>query len=124
MKYRAILIPALGLVFLVIAVLSLSENILSPYVSFATARDRGGSYVQIIGTLDRTNPVVHGEGEFSFRLIETGGEKIDVIHRGVRPQNFEHADQVVLLGSYDISRGIFEADKVLVKCPSKYRSKK
>jgi cytochrome c-type biogenesis protein CcmE len=124
MKYRAILIPVLGLLFLVIAVLSLSENILSPYVPFATARDRGGSYVQIIGTLDSTSPVIHGEGEFSFRIAENGGAKMDVIHRGVKPQNFEHADQIVLLGSYNISRGIFEADKLLVKCPSKYRSEK
>lgn len=124
MKYRAILIPILGLLFLVIAVLSLSENILSPYVPFATARVRGGSYVQIIGKLDTSHPVIHREDQFSFRISETGGAKMDVIHRGVKPQNFEHADQIVLLGSYDPARGVFDADKLLVKCPSKYRSKK
>ena len=120
MKYRAILIPAIGMIFLVIAVLSLSENILSPYVPFDTARERSGSYVQIIGALDATRPVKHGEGEFSFRIIEAEGETMEIVHRGSKPQNFEHADQVVLLGSYNSDLGVFEADKVLVKCPSKY----
>lgn len=124
MKYRAILIPVLGLLFLVIAVLSLSENILSPYVPFATARERGGAYVQIIGKLDKKSPVIHGEGEFTFRITENGGATMNAIYRGAKPQNFEHADQIVLLGTYNTARGVFEADKLLVKCPSKYSTKK
>jgi len=45
-------------------------------------------------------------------------------HLGPKPLNFEHADQIVLLGKYSPERDIFEADRVLVKCPSKYRSRK
>ncbi len=122
MKYRVILIPALGLVFLVIAVLSLSKNILSPYVPLDTARARAGSYVQIIGTFDRSVRIVHDDGKFSFRLVDANGATMDVEHGGPVPQNFEHAEQVVLLGAFNSDRGIFEAEKVLVKCPSKYRS--
>jgi len=41
-------------------------------------------------------------------------------YSGVKPLNFEHAKQVVALGKYNKSDKIFEADKILVKCPSKY----
>jgi cytochrome c-type biogenesis protein CcmE len=124
MKYRNIIIFLVGLGLLVAAVFSLSENILSPYVPFNEAMSSPGKYVQVIGRLDKSAPVVHREGEYSFTVIDKDGTKMSVTHRGVKPQNFEHTDQVVILGTYAAGEKLFEAEKVLVKCPSKYRSKK
>jgi cytochrome c-type biogenesis protein CcmE len=121
MKYRNIIIFIVGLGLLVAAVFSLSDNILSPYVPFAEAKSRPGSYVQVIGSLDRSAPVMHGEGEFTFMMKDKDGSSIKALYRGIKPQNFEHADQVVLLGRYDAGHALFVADKLLVKCPSKYR---
>ncbi len=82
-----------------------------------------GKYVQIIGRLDKSAPVVHREGEYGFMVIDKDGTKMSVTNRGTKPQNFEQAEQVVMLGKYRADGKLFEADKVLVKCPSKYRSK-
>jgi cytochrome c-type biogenesis protein CcmE len=42
-----------------------------------------------------------------------------VEYSGTKPGNFEQADKVVLIGRYQ--NGIFSADQLLVKCPSKYQ---
>lgn len=124
-KHRTVIIVAVGLAFLAVAVLfalfSSGDDILSPYVPFKEARSSSGRYVQVIGSLDRTVPVKHTEGSYTFRLVDKDGTKMDVIHHGTKPQNFEHTEQVVLLGRYTSKGGLFEAEKVLVKCPSKYR---
>jgi len=123
MKYRNIIIFIIALGLLVAAVFSLSEDILSPYVPFSEAVSGPGKYVQVIGRLDKSLPVIHREGKYSFTLIDKDGTKMSATHRGTKPQNFEHTDQVVMLGRYRTGDNLFEADKVLVKCPSKYRSK-
>lgn len=124
-KYRTGIIFAIGIAFLAVAIFfalfSSGDDILSPYVQFKEAKSNNGGYVQVIGSLDRSVPVKHSEGAFTFRLVDREGTIMDVIHHGTRPQNFEHTEQVVLLGRYAAESGMFEADKVLVKCPSKYR---
>ncbi|OHD63761.1 MAG: hypothetical protein A2176_14595 [Spirochaetes bacterium RBG_13_51_14] len=123
MKHRNVIIFIVGLALLVVAIFSLSENILSPYVPFTEAKAGGGKYVQVIGNLDKTVPVVHREGGFTFTVTDKDGSKMKVLHRGTKPQNFEHTEQIVLLGKYRPDVDIFEADRILVKCPSKYRRK-
>jgi cytochrome c-type biogenesis protein CcmE len=123
MKFRNIIIFIAGLALLVAAIFSLSDDILSPYVPFREAKSSPGKYVQVIGILDKSAPVVHGEDGFTFTIIDKDGSKMKVIHRGPEPQNFQHTDQVVILGKYQTEGGIFNADKVLVKCPSKYSKK-
>jgi len=124
MKYRTVIIFIVGLVMLTLAVILLTDNIVSPYVTFAHAKKDYGTYVQVIGRLNRSVPIRHGPDSFSFTLIDKEGTSMRAVHRGPKPLNFEHADQVVLIGTYSPERDIFEADRVLVKCPSKYRSRK
>lgn len=124
-NYRNVIIIAVGFAFLAVAVFfgffSSSDDILSPYVPFREARSLPDRYVQVIGALDRSVPVSHSEGSYTFTLIDGDGTKMSAVHRGTKPQNFEHTEQVVLKGRYKAESGLFEADKVLVKCPSKYR---
>jgi cytochrome c-type biogenesis protein CcmE len=42
-----------------------------------------------------------------------------VHYNGVKPGNFEEAVQIVAVGTYH--QGVFEAEQLLVKCPSKYQ---
>jgi len=124
-RYRTVIIAVVGIAFLTVAILfalfSSGGDILSPYVPFKEAKAGNGRYVQVIGSLDRSVPVRHTEGAFSFTLVDREGTHMGVVHHGTKPQNFEHTEQVVLLGRYSSQTGLFEADKVLVKCPSKYR---
>ncbi len=121
MKNKKILIFAAALVLLVIAILSLSDDLFSPYVTFQYAQQHPGKYVQLIGKREKTAAVKHETAGFGFILNDDKGNKLDVFHNGVKPANFEHTEQVVVLGKFSAGKKIFEADKVLVKCPSKYQ---
>jgi cytochrome c-type biogenesis protein CcmE len=92
---------------------------LTPYVTFAQARATQDA-VQVAGKL------VHGSaaydessGTLSFLLEDERGDRMKVRFAGQKPGNFEEATQIVAIGRF--SEGIFVAEKLLVKCPSKYQ---
>lgn len=103
------------------AIFALSDDMLSPYVTFSEAKASQGKYVQIIGKLDKNSKIVQAEKGYTFVMKEDSGDSIKVDHQDVRPLNFEHAEQVVILGRYQKEGDTFHAEKVLVKCPSKYK---
>ena len=92
-------------------------------MSFKEAKERSGQYVQVIGKSDKNQKISFVDGYFAFSMIEETGEQMNIKFKGAKPLNFEHAEQVVVLGKYDSGTKIFMADKLLVKCPSKYKKK-
>lgn len=46
-------------------------------------------------------------------------DSLPVVYNGIIPDNFEVGREVVVYGKYDRD-GIFSADSILTKCPSKY----
>jgi cytochrome c-type biogenesis protein CcmE len=52
-------------------------------------------------------------------IEEEGLKQIKVSYQGVKPGNFDQATEIVAIGEYQ--QGVFEADQLLVKCPSKYQ---
>ena len=46
---------------------------------------------------------------------------VEVVYIRPKPANFEHAVGLVAIGRYDMTKGVFLADDMLVKCPSKYQ---
>lgn len=124
MKSKRIAVFIAALVLLVVAIIAMSDDLFSPYVSFQYAEKHPGKYVQVIGKRAHGSEVTHSESGFTFTLADDKGGKLSVSHSGVKPQNFEHTEQVVVLGKFSAEKKIFEADKVLVKCPSKYEKGK
>jgi cytochrome c-type biogenesis protein CcmE len=51
--------------------------------------------------------------------VDEDGNTMTVHYDGVKPGNFEEAVQIVAVGSY--RDGVFHAEQLLVKCPSKYQ---
>jgi len=51
--------------------------------------------------------------------ITEAGENLPVVYKGVVPDAFRIGNDVVVEGYLD-SEGIFQANTILVKCPSKY----
>jgi cytochrome c-type biogenesis protein CcmE len=92
---------------------------LTPYRTFAEARETGG-YVQVNGTLPDPEGTTSNEGILRFDLQDENGEVMPIAYRGVKPANFEQATSVVAIGQY--KEGAFQADQLLVKCPSKYQA--
>lgn len=100
---------------------SFREN-LTPYVTFREARELDRN-LQVAGTLVKGSTRYEQEaGALDFILEEEGtGETLPVRYLGVKPGNFEDALSIVALGRWSAEAGRFEADQLLVKCPSKYQ---
>lgn len=64
--------------------------------------------------------IVREEGSFlvTFTIAE-GGETLSVTYNGVAPDTFKDDAEVVVEGRLSDS-GVFQADTLLAKCPSKY----
>jgi cytochrome c-type biogenesis protein CcmE len=120
-RNKKIIIFIAAIILFVIAILSISDEIFSPYVTFKYAKENPTKYVQIIGKRAKDSRVLHDSTGFSFTLADDKGDELKIFHSGVKPQNFEHAEQIVILGKYESEKNLFEADKVLTKCPSKYQ---
>ena len=93
---------------------------MTPYVSFDDAR-RASGMVQVNGVLADKNYVLKQDEQYlEFKLKDSRGEVMNVEYRGVVPGNFDQAKSIVAIGRYTNHR--FEADQLLVKCPSKYQA--
>jgi cytochrome c-type biogenesis protein CcmE len=114
---------ALALGLLVIAVgigVTSFKKSVTPYISFQEAR-RASGLVQVNGTLADKQYVLKQESQYlSFRLKDDKGEVMPVEYKGVIPGNFDQATSIVAIGRYQ--DGTFQAEQLLVKCPSKYQA--
>ena len=93
-------------------------NSISTYVNFIDAEDRTTSHV--IGTWENSEP--HGFSmetmQFSFHMKDQDGNVRRVVYPRPRPNNFEQATQLVVIG--EMRNNVFHANEMLMKCPSKY----
>jgi len=95
------------------------QKTLTPYLSFDEARKSTG-VVQVMGGLDKESDRYDtGREELSFDLVDPAGHRMPVTYRGIRPGNFKDAISIVAIGRFQDGR--IEAEKLLVKCPSKYQ---
>lgn len=99
------------------------KQTLTPYVSFSDAQ-KVERTVQVAGGLvknswsyDDATKSLH----FTLKQTEGSGETIRVRYNGVKPGNFEDAISIVAIGRYDQASQELVANKLLVKCPSKYQ---
>ncbi len=60
---------------------------------------------------------------FSFRMKDDAGNVRTVHYANPKPANFEDAEQVVIEGQPGTD-GVFVADNIIVKCPSKYNDQR
>jgi len=55
--------------------------------------------------------------------IEDGTGQLPISYRGPKPDMLVDAVEAVVIGKYDTANQVFEADELLMKCPSKYEEK-
>lgn len=95
------------------------QKTLTPYLTFDEARKARG-VVQVMGSLDKQSDRYDTtRQELSFDLLDSGGRRMPVVYQGIKPGNFKDAISIVAIGRYQ--KGRIEAEKLLVKCPSKYQ---
>jgi cytochrome c-type biogenesis protein CcmE len=109
---------AIGIVFVALGVTSFRST-LTPYVSFDVAQKTRGT-VQVMGKLENgSDRYDQTRQELLFTLVDDHARSMPVVYRGIKPANFKDAISIVAIGRYEA--GSIRADKLLVKCPSKYQ---
>jgi cytochrome c-type biogenesis protein CcmE len=113
-----------GVLLLAFAGFSLSsfKQTLTPYVSYTQARE-ASRVVQVAGALEKGSSSYEDARDFLYFTIQDPKthENLRVRYKGLKPANFEDAISIVAIGQYDEGSKEFEANKLLVKCPSKYQ---
>ena len=120
---RKILLIVLIVIFVGYAGWNLSESV-TPYVSIAEA-EASTSNVQVKGLLDKSVVPQQLDNEFHFVIRdEDNGQTMTVKYNGTKPDQFDSAYHVVAIGKYNADDEAFHANKLLIKCPSKYENQK
>jgi cytochrome c-type biogenesis protein CcmE len=94
----------------------------STYGSFSEAQETQKE-LHVVGKLVKNKEMVYNPevdaNYFSFYMIDNKGKECKVEFTGTKPQDFERSEQIVLTGQ--MNNGRFQANKILMKCPSKYK---
>jgi len=107
----------------------------SKYVDFEEAQelsvDSPEEKVHVVGKLKKNrfgeiegmnyNPAVD-PNYFEFVITDNKNREERVVYLSPKPQDFEKSEQIVIIGGFHGKT--FKADKILMKCPSKYENKK
>jgi len=102
----------------------------STYVTFGEAQEMAkngnNSKIHIVGELTKNES---GEAvgikpsedklSFSFDMVDENNKLQKVFYRDPMPADFLRSEKVVVVGSF--KNDAFIADKILMKCPSKYQ---
>jgi cytochrome c-type biogenesis protein CcmE len=93
---------------------------MTPYVSFTEAKASRRT-VQVMGALQKGSTKYDQDKKtLNFTLVDPKTQDaIPVSYTDVKPANFEDAISIVAIGRYENEK--FAAEKLLVKCPSKYQ---
>jgi cytochrome c-type biogenesis protein CcmE len=96
----------------------------SSYANFNEAKANVDEEVHVAGTLVKTKPMDYkpevDPNSFSFYMKDKVGNEQRVILKKSKPQDFERAEQLVIIGC--MKGNDFVATDVLMKCPSKYNN--
>lgn len=124
-------IIGLGIIAIAIVIIMTSIGDASSYENFNTAwemkEDGEDKSIHVVGQLkkDETGQVTgidvrEDKVSFTFLLVDNEGTEQKVFYNEPVPADFQRSEQVVVIGSYR-DKEIFVADKILMKCPSKYQ---
>ena len=121
----------LGVIAIAIVIIMSSIGDASSYENFATAlemkQNGEDKAIHVVGKLKKDSSgevqgieVREDKTSFTFLLVDTEGTEQKVFYNQPVPADFQRSEQVVVIGSYR-DKEIFVADKILMKCPSKYQ---
>jgi cytochrome c-type biogenesis protein CcmE len=119
MKKRHLIGIGIIAIFIIFSAASFKSS-LTPYVTFAQAEKMSGS-VQVRGVLVSEQVVLTDDGKgIKFKLRDEKGQEAVIVYKGSKPDGLEQAASIVAIVKYQNNQ--FTAEKLLVKCPSKYQS--
>jgi len=132
MKIKPLHLAGLLAIAVGIAIIISTSGDASSYVCFAEAKglakDGDDGKVHVVGQLLKLpdgkiegmkyDPTID-PNFFRFLLVDEKKETQEVFYFKPKPADFERSEKIVVVGA--MKDGHFEADKILMKCPSKYQ---
>ena len=115
-----------SIVLIVIIAIALSMILViytdsSTYSTFTEAKEKK-TELYVVGKLNKEKALhydpIKDANHFSFYMYDNDSTECEVIFRGSKPQDIERSEQIVLTGKME--GNVFHANKILMKCPSKY----
>ena len=81
-----------------------------------------GSLIRVTGKLLPESYVRLNDSPIAEFMLTDGVENVEAMHSGVLPDLFfNERSEIILEGTYSAS-GVFDSERIIVKCPSKYES--
>ncbi|MBD3409173.1 MAG: cytochrome c maturation protein CcmE [Ignavibacteriales bacterium] len=120
MQSKYIVGGAIVVVFFVAMGFLLTQSSVGYEENFTVVKETGEA-VRATGAWVREKSYFIENERFTFYIVDAFGEEMKVEYDGGMPPNFESSTSVVVTGRYE--DGVFKADNILTKCPSKYEEK-
>jgi cytochrome c-type biogenesis protein CcmE len=122
MKSGTIILLVAIAIFTAVLAVSFSGSS-STYTTFSDAK-KSGSTVHIVGSWVNREQANYDatQDAFTFFLQDTLGAIQQVLYRDPKPNDFEKAEKIVVIGKFEQPE-VFTAEKIVMKCPSKYGDK-
>ncbi len=100
----------------------------SYFVTIAQMRDKAD---EMVGKSLKVSGKIVGKSvawdsqkiQLTFEIRDDKGRTVPIIYNGIKPDNFEDGKEALLEGRLGPD-GVFTAQSLLVKCPSKYEAEK
>jgi cytochrome c-type biogenesis protein CcmE len=116
-----------------VAIIISTSNDASTYVTFEQAYQMASNgnkaNIHVVGDLKKNDDglvlgIKSGEDlvSFSFTMVDENNTEQVVYYNQPMPQDFTRSEKIVVIGSYSGDK--FIAEKILLKCPSKYQEQK
>lgn len=114
----------IGLILIAVAIAAIIgfSSDYTSYENFSKAYENEGKVYNIVGELTSTEDFeydpLNDPNKFIFQMVDNEGKTSKVLYSAPKPQDFERSEQIVVTGK--AKDDVFIADKILMKCPSKY----
>lgn len=114
----AILIAAVALGFIFSTVSSTST-----YGNFTEAFNNLDEKYTVVGFINKEEAIESQPNLLKFTMYDKDSLQRMVYLNQTKPHDFERAESIVITGKAN-KEGVFVANEILMKCPSKYNDKK
>jgi len=116
-----------GVIILVAVIFLVAQSISSTGAYYMTVADLNSQNDKLVGQKIRVSGAIVQESEdwnatelmLNFHMTDETGEEVLVSFHGSRPSNFSRATEAIVEGEMT-PHGTFQADNLLLKCPSRY----
>ena len=116
-----------GLLLLGVVAALIVQATIATGAYYMTVSELNSAGPQLVGERVRVNgAVVEGSEDWNareitlrFAITDESGQQLPIVFYGPRPDNFQRAASAIVEGQL-LADGSFQADNLLLKCPSRY----